>query len=213
MAPRVKPRLLIGCVGDRFMPGVKESIMDATEAFKRVGEAEMVIQPPITVLPYFGLATMRNRICMKAVEDKFDYLLLLDNDVTIGFSVPQLLMEQSLAIVTPRLLQNYKRHVKLSEPEFTERDSGINLIQWQVFSCIMFSRPFLTNMVEPFLDTLCYNEEETTFQRWRLRHWKAYQATDVGVCLLRPPTNLWEMKRDDLLRIQTPGDIEVSKIT
>ena len=207
MGSRVRPRLLIGCVGDRFLPGVKESIMDATESFKRVGEAEMVIQPPITVMPYFGLATMRNRICMKAAEERFTHVVLIDNDVKLFEGTIPALLESQKTIVVPVLHPRYQRKAKLFESV-----KGITNIcapiQWAVLSCIMFqTKVFAKISPWPFVDTLTYCEEETLFQQWRLQNAQGWLEPKAPADLLRPPTNLWELQQDQLFHIQTPGDV------
>lgn len=208
-------RLMIGCVGDRFMAGVKESI---AEAALWCGEnrmhVEIKVQPSITITPFIGLATMRNRLCMMALEKGFDFLCLIDNDVFLSDKTALLEMTSyGRPILVPFLFQQYPKRVKTGEPEFSEKDSGLNKIQWQALSCILFNRNFLEFFNgEPFLDTHCYCEEETVFQRWRLRGYVAFRATDVAVTLLRPPTNLWEMNREELFRVKTPGDVPLGNL-
>lgn len=210
-----KTRLMIGCVGDQFLPGVKESIAESAETCQRHRtEVAIKVQPPITIMPFFGLATMRNRLCMTALEENFDYLCLLDNDILLSDRLAlSVLTSQPNPVVVPWLFQEFPKQVKLSEPEFRDTDSGFNEIQWQVFSCIVLSRPFLEYFHgRPFQETFCYCEEETTFMRWRLGGWKAYQKTDQRVTLLRPPTNLWEFRNEELFRIKMPGDVKRNAI-
>ena len=208
MGEGVKPRLLIGCVGDRFMPGVKSSIAEAAACCKEHGiEAEVKIQPPITILSYFGLATMRNRLCMRAVKEKFDFVVLLDNDVLLNN--PHIFCQMTalnLPVLVPQFYQDYVPQVKVQELN-PSRDRTRNEIEWSVFSCIMFNGSFLSSNHRPFIETLCYLEEETTFEDWHLKAWRTWQDRYSSVTLLRPPTNLWELTPDQLLRIQTPGDV------
>ena len=199
--------LLMGCVGDRFLPGVKEAIAEGIKPLRASGATvDVKVQPPITVLPYFGLATMRNRLVMEAMIQGYSHLLLLDNDVILELGTLRSLVTARKGIVVPQYQADYPKRAKLGE--IGER----GWVTWAVFSCILFSGDALRRLGPMvFSATFCYCEEETTFQRWRLQGVTAFQAHTM-VRLLRPPTNLWQLPSSEMFRLKTPGDVALASI-
>ena len=200
-----KPRLLLGNVGTRYLPGVKETLAAAVDIARAEWEIDVVEQPNICITPYMGLATMRNRLVMRAIEGEYDRFMLLDNDVELAPSdCLASLLRGPETITIPYLVQEFAESEKLMEPVWPS-GSGMKPLDWGVFSCILFSSLDLDMIgMTPFTDTFCYCEEETTCQRWRLQGESIWQNTDVSVRLLRPPIHLW---KQDLTRKQTPGDM------
>lgn len=203
-------KVLVGNVGTRYLRGVKESIATAVELARAAGhEINVVEQPSICVLPYFGLATMRNRLLMRARQGGYAMVILLDNDVLFHYPGALGLLIDSRGEITVPLLSCADKSQKLQEPAPDSRQSSIPL-DWAVFSCIAFNVPALELLGStPFIDTFCYCEEETTCQRWRLQGAVLEQRTDALVTLLRPPGHLWEQ---DLSKVQMPGDVRREQI-
>ena len=190
------------------MPGVKESIAGACKRFEEVGESRVLLQRSLCILHLFGIGTMRNRLCMTAAEEGFTHVLLLDNDVRLDEpDILVKLVEANKEIIVPWSDQKFKAPALLAVPSFPS-GAGVLPINWACLSSIMFQVSVFEKITPwPFFDTMCYCEEETTFQRWRLLGVPAYQQTSASVSLLRPPTNMWELKPEKLLRIQTPGNV------
>lgn len=200
-------KVLVGCVGNHFLPGVKESISEGVKQLRDQGAiVDVKVQPPITVLPYFGLATMRNRLVMEAAEGAYTHLVLLDNDVILEPATLLVMVRASKGVVVPHYHQDYPRRVKLYETG--ER----GWVKWAVFSCLLLAVTAFRRLgPAPFVDTLCYCEEETTFRRWRLQGIRGFQS-NTTVRLLRPPTNLWQLPPQEIFRLKTPGDVAQGSI-
>ena len=157
---------------------------------------------------------MRNRLCMKAAEDGFTHVVLIDNDVIVNNPESFVsMMRMDKEIQVPDYYDATHSNMKLIDSGHAHRVGIYKKINWAVISCVMF-KVIIFKLISscPFHDTFCYCEEETTFQRWRLLGAQAYQNLDAFMTLLRPPTNLWELKPDQLFRIQTPGDVSIGTI-
>ena len=198
---------MIGCVGDQFLPGVRESIaaaVDRVRSFEAVELCEVRVQPPITVLPFFGLATMRNRLVLEAERDWFTHLILLDNDVVVYADAIGAMLAAGKPLVVPRYARAFEPSAHLLEPP----EASAGWVKWAVFSCLLFDLNACAALLpRPFVDTLSFCEEETTFACWDYLDVRPWLAYDALVKLLRPPTNLWELKAEELFRIKTPGDV------
>ena len=202
----------MGNVGTRYLPNVREAQAEAVAYAKRFADVSVVEQPNISMLPFFGLAWMRNRLCMQAFEEGYTHVCLVENDVIME---PRTLMEMVYAapadcgVMVPSFEFGYDEVCKIQEP-VNQRETGWQPIEWSVVSCIMFSIEAFQKISPYPFDNMCiYLEEATHFQKWRLLGAKAYQQTDTYVSLLRKPTPLWEV---DFWKNQTPGDIDPAKL-
>lgn len=200
----------MGNVGTRYLPGVREGIASAVEFAKRFADVSVVEQPNISMLPFFGLAWMRNRLCMQAFEENYTHVLLVENDVIMdAFHTLTIMVEADKDIIVPAFSLQYPEDCKVQEPVL-DRKQGVKEIDWSVVSCIMFKVDAFQKMSPYPFDNMCiYLEEATHFQKWRLQGVQAYQQTDVAVTLMRKPTPLWEV---DFTKNQTPGDIDPAKL-
>lgn len=207
MAPGYPMKLLVANVGTRYMPGVKDAIGRAVERCRETAPVDVVEQPNISMLPFFGLAWMRNRLCMRAYEGGYSHILLVENDVLIE---QQDTIARMLAadrdILVPWFSFGYEEDCIVQEPVL-KPGQGVQPITWAVVSCIMLRCGLRS--VHPFDNMCIYLEEETHFQKWRLQGLLAFQHTDVLVTLLRKPTPLWEV---DFTKVQTPGDVDPRKM-
>ena len=203
-------KLLVGNVGTRYMPGVKAAMAKAVERCRTIAPVDVMEQPNISMLPFFGLAWMRNRLCMQAYEQGYSHVLLVENDVR--FDDPDALAQLLMAdkdIIVPAFDFNYEEDCKVQEPVHPW-NLGVQPLRWAVVSCIMFRCAAFEHInPAPFENMCIYLEEETHFQMWRLAGVQAYQHTDAVVMLLRKPTPLWEV---DFTKNQTPGDIDPKRI-
>jgi len=205
-------KTLIACIGDDFLPGVKEAI-------QRTG-CDILVQESLCASPIFhlGLNGMRNMAAMKAIEDNYDYVIFMDNDVLLveSQSLDKLISHQK-DIIVPYL--DYRgKAMRLTMPQLLWKDGGwmptaeynlegmrqkdcvprpqpdgLMALHWSVVSCIVFSQRAL-DVAGPMLfpvESIITAWDEYAGNSWRLQGLEIWQDLRTWVKLLRPPVMLW----------------------
>lgn len=200
-------RVMVGCVGSQFLEGCKESVLKAAEIYtqKAKGNCDVFILSSLTVLPPLGLGAMRNWMVQRACLLKYDYLLLIDNDVRLDDPETILrLVNRGKPYITPWFDQSSLSTVhRIADPMFN-KGQGILKLNWttpycNLIDCSVFPR----FSYRPFTDSMIYNEDEYNSVRFRLEGVNIWQDTDLAVSLLRGPVLLCDTLRE--LKIMPPG--------
>mgnify|MGYP001597679846 CR=1 FL=1 len=190
------PRLMVACIGSDFMEGVADSVKRMVEHFaqKTGGHYNVVVQESLIALPPLGLGAMRNFQVMRAVEQDYDYLMLLDNDVLLEDPLIAFkLITRNKPYIVPWFDQSGLGNVhRIADPMY-ERDQGLLQLAWTTPFCNLIEvNSFRLTGLRPFSDNLLYCEDEYNSQFFRVNGVSIWQDTDVHVKLLRGPTMLWE---------------------
>ena len=198
----VAPRLLIGCIGDNFQPGVWKSIKAAEEHTRQAGGAvATLVLGNLCIVSHMGLEAMRNMLIMKACDGGFDYLALVEDDCLLTDpSIFVSLVKRKVDIVAPhfdqsRLLPADSGKVfSLADPLY-KAGQGLREVQWTVRSCVLFDCDVFAKLGErPFIDTPIYAAEEYHGLWFKRRGVTWWQDTDISATLLRPPIPPWEIE-------------------
>ncbi len=213
----IQPRLLVASIGSTFMPGVRESIEAAVEAFQKSGGfAWHVTQKNICIISHMGLEATRNFILMRAQEWRMDYVALVEDDVLI--TDPQTfvkLVRHRVQIISPYFDQSELvppdsgyRHM-LHEPLYQAKQ-GLLPVLWTVRSCVVFDTQafrFIGN--RPFIDTPIYDTDRYHGLYFKTCNVQWWLDTDMSVKLLRAPNPAWRFK----FRLRYPGDKTEEELT
>ena len=191
--PLRTPRIMVASVGQHFMPGVRESIMEACLYTKAQGYhvESMVVFDLCVGLEANGVSAMREFAAISALRDDMDYLLLVENDVRFDDKeIIIKLMNAGKHIVAPMLNQqeiNGTEWKRLSHPLLYPMQ-GLVPLHWHVFSCLMFDMLVFERLGVRCFVSAPISNYETFFFTWaatqRVRLW---QDTSSLVTLLRNP--------------------------
>lgn len=196
-APRTEaPSVLLACIGDAFMPGVKEAAFAAVEAYGAVthGAYELFLLPNLTVIPPLGLGAMRNFMVRRAHLLGYDYLMLLDNDVVLSPDTITRLVAHGKPYITPWYDQTpfvgNDKFVIVNDPMYQAKQ-GLRVLKWTVPYCNLIRRDlFSVGDFAPFTESMIYHEDCYNSSRFRCRGYDIWQDTDIVVKLLRGPRML-----------------------
>ncbi len=201
------PSLMIVAIGNAFLPGVQEGLEQAAIAYgKAGGQCKFTVQPNLTVIPPLGLGAMRNFQVMKAVQEGFDYLAIVDNDVLVDDPETFIkLVGRARQYLTPWFDQSpIGRNVLISDPMYS-RGQGVLKLAWTVpylnlFQVSMFRQ---IGIYRPFTESMIYQEDAFNSRFFQCHGVDIWQDTDTAVKLLRGPRMLHEMMGDKV-RILKP---------
>ena len=209
---RLRPRLLVSSIGTDWLPGVREGIDVAVQAFQDAGgEAGVQAIGNLCIIPYMALEAMRNYGIMMARQWRMDYILLIENDVLI--TDPKTLVKlvtKGCPIISPYFDQTElippgveKAHT-LYGPMY-KANQGLKQVDWTVRSCVLFDCRVFDRIGErPFIDVSMYDVDRyhgLYFQRCGV-DW--FMDTDTSVKLLRYPSPAWEF---DFSKVRPPKSI------
>jgi len=204
------PSVLVACIGDAFMEGVKEAAIESLEEYGRMSSAslELFVLPSLTVMPPLGLGCMRNFMVRRAALLGYDYLMLLDNDIMLTKDTISQLVTAGKDYITPWHDQTpYKGSnpfEPLTEPMY-QRGQGIRLLQWTVPYCALIrTSVFARTGYAPFTGSMIYHEDCYNSAHFRCNGIDIWQDTDCIVQLLRGSRMLWEHLGDGKIKICKP---------
>lgn len=202
------PRVLVACIGSKFMDGCKESIIKAAEVYaeKAKGTCDVFIQASLTVLPPLGLGAMRNFMVERAGVQGYDYLLLMDNDVRLDDPETILkLVARGKPYITPWFDQSTLGTThRIADPMFTPKQ-GILRLSWTTPYCNLIAcSVFRLTGYRPFTDSMIYCEDEYNSLHFRCYGVTIWQDTDLAVSLLRGPRLLCDTMAG--LKVMKPGE-------
>ena len=191
---RAAPRVLVVEIGNKATPEVEVSIDVECDLLTAEGyQVCRILIPSLCVLPYQGLGAMRNFAVMMARRDRYDWLVLLDNDVLFnGQEVLHRLFSLQADASIPWFDQSaFPNLRRLSMPMY-KRDTGVRLLDWSVQSCVVLSGHALSLLgPRPFHEQLIYNEDEYNWAYARDCGVELVQDTGAVVTLTSQPGRLW----------------------
>lgn len=188
--------ILIASIGDNFMNGCLETLVAASTRANTRGYPTTIWNcHDLCVTPFHGLGAMRNMAFMEALRIGADKVILVDNDIRMDDTdiVWRLAALDKLAVAPFYDLSECctaDAWARTGAP-MPYPDQGLIEIEWIATSCVMFDTAIF-KMIGPrlFLDPLIANEESYIWRYLALYGVRLWQATDLQVMMLRPPTRL-----------------------
>ena len=190
---------LISAIGQHFREGVREALVAAgAEAVSQGYRIGFQVVRDVCIRPFEGLGAMRNMAILQALEERWDYVLLIDNDILMeDSSVLWRLLGWHRMALTP-LLDQSRVHSdglweRVASPMYRPFQ-GLQQLDWVQTGCLLLHRSAL-ELVGPrfFSDPLIVREEEYLFRQLRLHGIRLWQDTDALVKMLESPTQLWKV--------------------
>ena len=194
-----RPSVMVACIGNKFLPGCKEGIFNATHVYsvKTGAKSGIIVEQNLTVLPPLGLGVMRNFMVMTACNEGFDYLLIIDNDVLVDDEDLIIkLVATGKQYVVPYFDQESIRKdgevYKIHEPMY-RKGQGILKLKWTTpYLNLISTMCFRLTGERPFTESMIFNEDCFN-SLWFTRHGiQIWQDTNTSVNLLRGPQSLSE---------------------
>lgn len=135
-------------------------------------------------IPYAHLNMMRDTACMYAHDAGFEWVLLIENDALPEQDLLLNLLKWDMPVVVPYIVDEV-----LGKPicaPFYKKGSGLQPIQWAVFTCILINVRVLNCF--PYCQPFTTVGIESGFFH-KLRHYghKAYQDTNTELKIAKRP--------------------------
>jgi len=186
--PHLRPgSTLVAPIGVMWEPGCWQKTVDMVLRSNKAGVCcwlhEMVdINAGI---PAAHLNIMRNTACMYAHDTGFDWLLLIENDALPEKDLLLKLLNWDMPVVVPYILDE-----KFGKPicaPFYKQGSGLQPVQWAVFTCVLINTRVLNCFpcAQPFTAVAI---ESGFFHKLRHFGHKAYQDTNTELKITRRPS-------------------------
>ena len=179
---------LIAAMGNHWREGCLDAVHEmANKAFQAGYPVCLWEVPDRCYQPYDALGVMRNSAYMRALEEGWEYLLYLDNDVLPPSDLLVKLLERHVPIVSPIVLYSDGQDHGLGMPKMN-RNHGLALVSSCVLSCLLFrTSVFFPWALIPFWQDALGADENYHFQRLAMAGHLPFVDTDVMVTAYSPP--------------------------
>ena len=209
--PPAQPTVMVCCIGQHFLPGVLEAANRALRYAGSQGHGGILnVILDICVGDAMGVGDMRDMAAVAALNERADYMLMLENDVVLAEDALTRLLALGRPVVTPYLWPAYApghgKHgiglgdscpptlekgdeiVRTSDPMVYPKQ-GLVPLRWHVMSCLLWSTAVFRHLGPRIFhhSAPVTNYEQTLFDYLRSQGYTLWQDTDTRVDLLRPP--------------------------
>ena len=199
----VRPNsILIAAMGNHWHSSCYEAVHDMAEhAFKAGFVCCLWEMPDRCHRPYDALGVMRNTAYMRALQEGWEYLLYVDNDMRPEKDALVRLLRQPVPIVSPIVEYWDGQNHSLLMP-LLRKNQGLVMVTSCVLSFVLFrATVFFPFALTPFWQDALGADEAYHFQRLALAGHYPFVDTNVSVlCMSAPhyPLNGLERTAEDL---------------
>ena len=190
---RISPHLspfstLVFAMGNYWKPGCLDAVLKMLKYTHEYGyEVALYEERDRCFSPYDALGTMRNIGYMKAIEEGWEFILYVDNDVRPAEDVLVRLLQRYVPIVSPKIVYVDGQNHGLDMPRMPE-GKGLALIGSCVLSCLLVKTSvFLPWANGGFWGNAIGDDEEYHFRRLALTGHRPFVDTDIVVECVEPP--------------------------
>ena len=183
---------LVACMGNHWKPGCREAVWAMCEeaAFRGVLNTFWEC-PDLCYQPFDGIGTMRNQSYMKAINEGYEYVCYVDNDIRPEPSTLYSLLMTHLPIVAPviRFVDGavYKT-IPQANPERVPPNSGQYAVSSVLLSMVLFrTAVFIPWAVVPFWENAMGAAEPYHFQRLFTAGHMPFVESSVQLTVVDPP--------------------------
>ena len=178
---------LVAPIGVMWEPGAWQKTVDMVVKSNNAGVCTW-LHEMVDVnagIPAAHLNTMRNTACMYAHDTGFEWVMLIENDALPDENLLLNLLKWDMPIVVPYIMDEI-----LQKPicaPFYKPGSGLQQIQWAVFTCILINTNVLNCFPygQPFEGVMI---ESGLYHKFRHFGHRCYQDTSTELKIARRPT-------------------------
>ena len=180
--------VLVAAIGNHWVqePDCFEAVRKMADYHARETGAHVCFyeEPDKCKNPYDALGTMRNDALMRAVDEGFEYLCYVDNDIEPPEDTLHRLVAHQFPVMVPRLEFADGQTYGLEMPT-TEKDKGIGTAVTVVLSMILFRTASLARWRDTgFWDDAIGADEQHHWRRWNNL---VFFDSNVTIKVHRPP--------------------------
>ena len=135
----VKPNsVLIATIGTNWEAGSWQKVVDMVKYTNERGVTCWLLEIPdrCICIPYQNVNYMKNLACTKALDQGFEWLMVVDNDVLPEPDMLLKLMNWGAPIVAPYIYDPKEKNT-LFAPRY-EKGKGLRPVTWSIQSCMLF---------------------------------------------------------------------------
>lgn len=179
---------LIAAMGNHWHPGCRELVEAMAEyTWKQGVEVDFCEIPDKCYHPFDALGVMRNIAYTKAIQEGWEHILYVDNDVLPGEDVLVKLLNHPVPTVSPIIVYTDARHHGLLMPQL-ERGKGLALATSFVLSFVLFRTAcFFPWALGGFWEDPIGADEAYHFRKLYMAGHLPFVDTDVVVSCCSPP--------------------------
>ena len=178
----------IAAMGNYWREGCFEAVRGMQDYARDRGiRTSLVEMPDRCYQPYDALGTMRNYAYMRAINEGYEYILYVDNDVKPKPSILMDLLNRHVPIIAPVISYADGKDWGLGTPK-VKRGQGLAMVGNLILSMVLFeTRVFLPYTNVPFWADAIGADEGYHFLRLQMQGAKPFLDTDVEVLCVDPP--------------------------
>ena len=179
---------LIAAMGQHWHPGSMETVIAMAQHTADAGyEICCYEEHDRCYLPYDAMGVMRNLAYMKALEEGWEYLLYVDNDVLPNQDALVKLLQRPVPIVSPIIVYSDGEAHGLTMP-LMERNRGLAMVTSCVLSFLLVrATVFLPWASGGFWENPLGADESYHFAKLRMTGHMPFVDSDVVVACQSPP--------------------------
>lgn len=179
----------VAAMGQHWHPGCKEATLAMCHyTWEHTGyEVLFSEQADRCHQPYDGLGVMRNMAYMRAINEGYEYILYIDNDMQPPEDALVRLLDRGVPVISPIIVFADGLDHGLQMPRM-EQGRGLAMVSNVVLSMLLFqTRVFLPWATIPFWQDALGADEEYHFQRLQMSGHRPFVDTDVmATCVSAP---------------------------
>lgn len=139
---------LVAAIGNHWQPGCYDAVRAMLDYTYNEGGYTVHLWevPDRCHQPFDAMGTMRNEACAKAVDEGWEYLLMVDNDVKPPKDALVKLLEQPVPILMPITVYEDGNDYGMTMPHMP-RDKGLVMVTSAVLSFVLFDGSIVRQML------------------------------------------------------------------